>query len=52
MQVKIREVVQGPNGEVEVIREYDHPSTGTFWNDAQNEASFTFPLSSGLESEN
>ena len=37
--VKVREVRRTPRGKVQTIREYDHPSTGTWWNDAQAEVS-------------
>jgi hypothetical protein len=38
-RVKVREVWQTAKGGVETIREYDHPSTGTWWQDAQEEVS-------------
>jgi hypothetical protein len=38
-RVKVREVRQTAKGGVETIREYDHPSTGTWWQDAQEKVS-------------
>jgi hypothetical protein len=38
-RVKVREVRRIAKGGVETIREYDHPSTGTWWQDAQEEVS-------------
>jgi hypothetical protein len=38
-QVKVQEVWRTAKGGVEIIREYDHPSTGTWWQDAQEEVS-------------
>ena len=36
-QVKIKEIRRGEDGSVVVIKEYDHPSTGSFWDNAQDE---------------
>jgi hypothetical protein len=38
-RVKVREVWRTAKGGVETIREYDHPSTGTWWQDVQEEVS-------------
>jgi hypothetical protein len=38
-QVKVQEVRRTAKGGMETIREYDHPSTGTWWQDAQEEVS-------------
>jgi hypothetical protein len=35
-EIKVKEVRRCSTGTVELIREYDHPSTGTFWENAQN----------------
>jgi hypothetical protein len=37
--VKVREVWRTAKGGVETLREYDHMSTGTWWQDAQAEVS-------------
>jgi hypothetical protein len=38
-RAKVREVRRTGKGGVETIREYDHPSTGTWWQDALEEVS-------------
>jgi hypothetical protein len=35
-EIKVKEVRRSSTGTVELIQEYDHPSTGTFWENAQN----------------
>jgi hypothetical protein len=35
-EIKVKEVRRSPTGRVELIREYNHSSTGTFWENAQN----------------
>jgi hypothetical protein len=35
-EIKVKEIRRSSTGGVELIREYDHPSTGTFWENAQN----------------
>ncbi|GAQ92685.1 hypothetical protein KFL_010930050 [Klebsormidium nitens] len=35
-KVTVKEVRHGPNNGVTVITEYEHPSTGTFWENAHN----------------
>ena len=36
IQVKIKEIRRGDDGSVVVIKEYNHPSTGSFWDNAQD----------------
>jgi hypothetical protein len=38
-RVKVREIRRTAQGGVETIRKYNHPSTGTWWQDAQEEVS-------------
>jgi hypothetical protein len=33
-EIKVKEVRRSPIGAVELIREYEHPSTATFWENA------------------
>jgi hypothetical protein len=35
-EIKVKEVHRSPTGGIKLIREYDHPSTGTFLGHAQN----------------
>jgi hypothetical protein len=37
---RVTEVRRGPNGQVVQEREYDHPTTGTWWAKAQAEVRF------------
>jgi hypothetical protein len=35
-EIKVNEVHRSPTGRVKLIREYDHLSMGTFWENAEN----------------